>query len=46
MHKKKDCALKKLHTLKISKNIIIYYLRIRKFDKEKNTLKSRKIRTK
>jgi hypothetical protein len=35
MHQEKYCALVILHTLKINKNIITYYSRIRKFDKEK-----------
>jgi len=46
MHQEKYCALGILHTLKINKNIIIYYSWIRKFDKEKNTLKFGKIKIK
>jgi hypothetical protein len=41
MHQKKDCAL--VAHIKININIIIYYSRIKKFDKEKNTLKFEKI---
>jgi hypothetical protein len=41
MHQKK--IMHWLHILKIDKNIIIYYSRIKKFDKEKNTLKSKNI---
>jgi hypothetical protein len=44
MHQEKHCAL--VANIKNNKNIIIYYSRIKKFDKEKNILKSRKIKTK
>jgi hypothetical protein len=41
MHQEKDFAL--VAHIKNNKNIIIYYSKIKKFDKEKNILKSRNL---